>query len=150
MPYCLQEVTCCFLVSDGYQYSLGYQCYWIEKSGFFFTFSLLWPSILSHYSMPNERMKLQPKILILRGRTNKKKIVFFLLLFLLLISSLTRKFRSFLSDNKLHVLCSLYRSLNSLSDRKERNFWVRLEIAGEKKSEKKKQFCVTSCNFVHS
>ena len=41
----------------------------IEKSGFFFAFSLLSPLILPHFSIPSERIKLQRKILILRGRS---------------------------------------------------------------------------------
>ena len=42
----------------------------IEKSGFFFVaFLLLSPPILSHFPIPSERIKLQPKILILRGHS---------------------------------------------------------------------------------
>ena len=48
----------------------------IEKSGFF-AFSLLSPPILSHLPIPSERIKLQPKILILRGRSTEKKKCFF-------------------------------------------------------------------------
>ena len=95
----------------------------IGKSGFFFAFSLRSPPVLSHFPIPSERIKLQPKILILRGRsTDKKKICFFSPIFLALISCLNRKFRSFWSDNELRVHYSLDRSRSSLSDQKERNF----------------------------
>ena len=49
----------------------------IEKSGFF-AFSLFSPPILSHFPIPSERIKLQKKILMLRGRsTDLKKNCFF-------------------------------------------------------------------------
>ena len=41
---------------------------------------------------------------------------------------------------ELRVHCSSDRSRSSLSDQKERNFRVRLQIKGKKKSEKKKFF----------
>ena len=85
----------------------------IEKSGFFFAFSLLSPPILSHFLIPSERIKLQPKILILRGRS---------------------------TDNELRVHCSLDRSRSSLLDQKGQNFRVRLEIKGKKNRRKKTIF----------
>ena len=50
----------------------------MEKPGFF-ALSLLSPPILSHFPMPNERIKLQPKVSILRDRPTdkKRKICFF-------------------------------------------------------------------------
>ena len=47
----------------------------IEKSGFF-AISLLSPLIFSHFPIPSEHIKLQPKILILRGRSTDKKNLF--------------------------------------------------------------------------
>ena len=68
----------------------------------------------------------------------KKKLFFFLRFFVPLISILTRKFRSFWSNNELRIHCSLDRSRSSLSDQKERNFRVGLEIKGKKNRRKKK------------
>ena len=48
----------------------------IEKSGFF-AFSPRSSPILSHFPLPSERIKLQPKIFILRGRSTDKKQLFF-------------------------------------------------------------------------
>ena len=45
----------------------------IEKSDFFFAFSLLSPPILSHFPIPSERIKLRPKILIFNDRSTDKK-----------------------------------------------------------------------------
>ena len=68
-------------------------------------------------------MKLQLKILTLNGRSTDKKndkLFVFLRFFLTLISSLTRKFRSFSSDNQLRKRSNLekniYRSLNELEN----------------------------------
>ena len=44
----------------------------IDKS-VFFSFSLLSPPILSHFPIPSEHIKLQPRILILNGRSTDKK-----------------------------------------------------------------------------
>ena len=114
----------------------------IEKSGFFvIAFSLLSPPISSHFLIPSKRVKLQPKILMLRGHsTDTKNLFFFLRFFLPLVSSLTRKFRSFWSDNKLRERSNEQWTRSSLSDQKERHFRVRLEIKSKKKLEKKTIF----------
>ena len=110
----------------------------IEKSGFFLHFRYFHSPILSHFPIPSERVKLQPKILILRGRsTDKKKIS---PIFLPSTSSFIRKFRSCWSDKEICVHCSLDRLQSSLSDVKERNFRGRLEIKGKKNRRKKTNF----------
>ena len=106
----------------------------IEKSVFFCIFATLTPYFIP-FPIRSERIKLQPKILILRGWKNKK--FFSSDFFLALISSLTRKVRSFWSDNELCERSNEQWTRSSLSDRKERNFRMRLEIKAKKKLEKK-------------
>ena len=86
----------------------------IEKLFFFFGFLLLSLFILSHFPIISERVKLELKILALNGRSTDKKnykLFFFCHFFLPSISSLTRKFRSFLSDNQLRERSKLVKNI---------------------------------------
>ena len=111
----------------------------IEKSGFFCIFATFTPLFIS-FSDTQWAYKITTGNINIKRSLNRYEKFFFLRFFLPLISSLTRKLRSFLSFNELHERPNEQYTRSSLSDQKERNFRVRLEIKGKKNRRKKNNF----------
>ena len=131
-----KDLACCQKIFRGRSTDLK-----IEKSGFFrCIFATLTPYFISFLDTQWAYKIITENINIKRSPNRLKKNCFCSPIFLPSISSLTRKFRFFLSDNKLRERSNKQWTRSSLSDQNERNFRVRLEIKGKKNRRKKTIF----------